>query len=323
MSVPGFIGNYQHDRGAITELGGVLYIPYAGLNGDCDPVGGDYYGFVVAIDTTSRVVTSYKPVSTEGAIWGAIASDGVSNIWAVTGNSKHPMNNWGGSEAMIRFTAGPKFSGATSDYFTPSNWHFGLDDNDGDLGSAAPVLFDIPGAAAHSHLAVVGGKGGVAILLDRMALGGLGTGNGTTGEGLYSLSVTGGALQGTQASYESTQGRYVVLYAWGTMNGCPMGNGNIMSLKVTLTPTPKLTPVWCANEGGQGSPIATTTDGTNNALVWVVGNNTLYAFDGDTGQTVFTGGGQLNGVQKWTSPIVAKGRIIVAGNGNVYAYKVP
>jgi hypothetical protein len=309
----------------MTELGGVLYIPYAGLNGDCDPAGGNYFGFVVGIDTTSRVVTSYKPQSTEGGIWGAITSDGVGSVWAVTGNSKHAMTAWGGSEALIRFTAGPKFSGATSDYFTPSNWHHPLDDMDTDLGSAAPVLFDMPGAATHAQLAVVGGKGGVAILLDRMALGGIGTGDGTTGEGLSSLSVTGGELLGSPASYVSTQARYVVLYSNGPMSGCPKAtSGNLMALKVTLTPTPALTPVWCANEGGSGSPIATTTDGTDNALVWVVGNNVLQAFDGDTGAAVFTGtGGQLAGVEKWTSPIVAKGRFIIAGNGNVYAYKLP
>jgi hypothetical protein len=326
MSVPGFVPNFQHDRGAITELGGVLYLPYSGMNNDCDPMNGFYYGYVVGIDTTTRVVTTYTPVSPEGSIWGAIASDGVSSVFAVSGNSKHPAQAWGGQEALLRFTAGPKFSKATTDYFTPSNWHNGLDDTDGDLGSSAPVLFDMPGAAEHSQLAVVGGKFGVAHLLDRANLGGVGTGNGTTGEGLYSLSVTPGWIMGTKASYTSTLARYVVLWANQGMTGCPTGYGNLMALKVTLTPSPTLTPVWCANEngGGQGSPMATTTDGMSNALVWAVGNNVLQAFDGDTGATVFAGpGGQLNGVQKWTSPIVAKGRFIIAGSGNVYAYKLP
>jgi hypothetical protein len=325
MNVPGFVANYQHDRGAITALGGVLYIPYSGMNNDCDPMNAFYYGYVVGIDTTTRVVTAYKPVAPEGSIWGSIASDGVSSVFAVSGNSKHPGQMWGGQEALLRFSAGPVFSKAATDYFTPSNWH-GLDNVDGDLGSSAPVLFDMPGAAQHGQLAVVGGKGGIAHLLDRANLGGIGTGNGTAGEGLYSLRVTNGWLLGTKASYTSSLARYVVLWSNQGMTGCPTGFGNLMALKVTLTPSPTLTPVWCANEngGGQGSPIATTTDGTSNALVWVVGNNVLQAFDGDTGAPVFTGpGGQLNGVQKWTSPIVAKGRFIIAGSGNVYAYKLP
>jgi hypothetical protein len=184
----------------------------------------------------------------------------------------------------------------------------------------------MPGAAQHGQLAVVGGKGGIAHLVDRANLGGIGTGNGETGEGLYSLRVTPAWLMGTKAAYTSTLARYVVLYANQAMSACPTGSGNLMALKVTLTPTPMLTPVWCANESGvgQGSPIATTTDGTSDALVWVVGNNVLQAFDGDTGATVFTGpGGQLAGVQQWTSPIVAKGRFIIAGSGKVYAYKLP
>jgi hypothetical protein len=326
MNVPGFYANYEHDRGAITELGGVVYIPYSGMNNDCDPMNGNYYGYVVGIDATSRVVTTYKPVSPEGSIWGAIASDGISSVFAVSGNSKHPAQTWGGQEALLRFNAGPTFSKATTDYFAPSNWH-PLDNSDGDLGSSAPVLFDMPGAAQHSQLAVVAGKGGVAILLDRANLGGIGTGNGTTGEGLYSLRVTNGWIMGTKAAYTSTMGRYVVMWSNQGMTGCPNGTGgNLMALKVTLTPNPRLTPAWCVQEnaGGQGSPIATTTDGTSNALVWVVGNNVLQAFNGDTGATVFTGpGGQLGGVQKWTSPIVAKGRFIIAGSGNVYAYKLP
>ncbi len=102
---------------------------------------------------------------------------------------------------------------------------------------------------------------------------------------------------------------------------CPMGGGNLMALLVTATSPPELQPAWCADSGGNGSPMATTTDGTSNALLWSLGGNRLHAFDGDTGTTVFTGpAGQLN-VAQWTSPIVAKGRFIIGGINAVYAYR--
>jgi outer membrane protein assembly factor BamB len=325
-SVPGFTANTQNDRGGLTILNGTLYVPYAGLNGDC----GSYHGWVVGISTTNpATVGSYSTAASQGGIWGAVASDGTS-LYAVTGNTGGAMN-WGGGEALIRFTAGPKFSGATTDYFTPSNWST-LDRYDGDLGSASAVLFDLPGATP-STLAVAAGKWGVAHLLNRAALGGIGTGNGTIGEGISSVVFAAVQNQesppgskGTPASYTTAKGRYVVLHSESniTAAACPTGSGDLVALSVTATSPPTLVPAWCANSGGKGSPIATTTDGTSNALVWIVstgGTNSLLAFDGDTGAAMATVAPPAGAtVQHWTSPIVAKGRFIVGGTNAVYAF---
>jgi outer membrane protein assembly factor BamB len=339
--VNGFTANTQNDRGGLTILNGTLYVPYAGLNGDC----GTYHGWVVGISTSNpATVAAYSTGANRGGIWGAVSSDGTS-LYAVTGNTDNTGTpaKWSGGEALLRFTAGPAFSGAATDYFTPSNWPT-LDNYDGDLGSAASVLFDLPGATP-STLAVAAGKWGVVHLLNRASLGGVGTGNGVTGEGLFSLAFS--AVQnmenppgskGTPASYTSSGTgstvRYVVLHSESniTASVCPKGSGDLLALRVTAASPPKLVPVWCAASGGKGAPIATTTDGTSNALVWIVstggsggagnaGTNDLLAFDGDTGAAVVsvTAPGSAT-VQHWTSPIVAKGRIIVGGTGAVYAY---
>jgi outer membrane protein assembly factor BamB len=322
--VTGFTANTQNDRGGLTILNGTLYVPYAGLNGDC----GSYHGWVVGISTTTpATVAAYSTTASQGGIWGAVASDGTS-LYAVTGNTGGA-TTWGGGEALIRFTAGPKFSGATTDYFTPSNWAT-LDKYDGDLGSASSVLFDLPGATP-STLAVAAGKWGVAHLLNRASLGGVGTGNGTIGEGIS--SVVFAAVQntenppgskGTPASYTTAKGRYVVLHSESNImaSACPMGSGDLIAFTVTAANPPKLVPAWCATSGGKGSPIATTTDGTSNALVWIVstgGANKLVAFDGDTGAAVTNTAAALGTIQHWTSPIVAKGRFIVGGTNAVYA----
>jgi hypothetical protein len=146
------------------------------------------------------------------------------------------------------------------------------------------------------------------------------------------MSITGNQLKGTPAAYTSTLGQYVVLRStFGAMTACPTGSsGDMMALRVTATSPPKLVPAWCVSsqpasmfEGG--AAIATTTDGTSNALVWIVGVGThrLLAFDGDTGAPVFPAGmePQLMGpVEHWVSPIVAKGRFFVAGENAVYAF---
>jgi len=329
--VPGFTATVQQDRGALELLNGTVYVPYAGLNDDC----GSYNGWVVGISTTNpATVGAFKTSAGKSGIWGAIASDGTS-LFITTGNAPGGTNEWGNQEALLRLPAGLKFSGATTDYFTPSNWKT-LDSEDADLGSSAPILFDMPGAAT-PHMAAAMGKYGVVHLLNRDNLGGVGKGDGTTGEGLYSLSIANGQIMGTAASYTSTKGRYIVLRTelGGPIRVCPNGtSGDLLGLTVTATSAPTLVPAWCAQSGGKGSPIATTTDGSSDPVVWIVstggtggiGNgpgatNKLLAFDGDTGAMLGSAappGGAT--VQHWTSPIEAKGRFYVGGTGAVYAF---
>jgi PQQ enzyme repeat len=324
-AVSGFDPTHEHDRGGLALVQGTVYIPYAGLNGDC----GTYHGWVIGISTTDPTkVGAYSTPADRGGIWGSVTSDGTS-AYAVTGNTLNA-STWGGGEALIRFNPGPQFSGASKDYFTPSNW-LTMDQEDADLGSSASVFFDVPGASP-STLALAAGKEGIAHLLNRGDLGGIGTGNGTTGEGLFSMSVTSGEIKGTPAAYTSTMGTYVVLRATtgntgiGQITVCPgSSSGDLLAMRVMPTSPPTLVPAWCANSQGAGAPIATTTDGTSNALVWIVsaqGTNQLLAFDGDTGAPVFTGGGSagtLGPIEHWTSPIVAKGRFFVGGENAVYA----
>ena len=87
--------------------------------------------------------------------------------------------------------------------------------------------------------------------------------------------------------------------------------------------------------GGCGSPFVTSTDGTNNMIVWVVGtedhatagDQRLHGYDGDTGAVLYDGGGPnelMAGTHYYsTTGIVARGRIYVAGDNKVYAFAVP
>src|SRR5205814_9712178 len=97
---------------------------------------------------------------------------------------------------------------------------------------------------------------------------------------------------------------------------------------IKLPPAPPPIPAfaWCAAQHGRGSPIATSTDGRADPLVGAVGSegdNRLRAFDGETGAGVFGGGGAaeaMGQVRRFQSPIAARGRIYVAGDGKVYAF---
>jgi hypothetical protein len=120
----------------------------------------------------------------------------------------------------------------------------------------------------------------------------------------------------------------VVLHGDGNGTSCPNGtSGELIALKIGATNPPTLKTAWCANSNGNGSPMVTMSGCGSSAVVWVVGatgGNRLYGFDGDTGMPVYTGGGaneQMKNLEHWITPMEAKGRIFVAGDGTVYAFK--
>ncbi len=72
--------------------------------------------------------------------------------------------------------------------------------------------------------------------------------------------------------------------------------------------------------------MVTTTDGTSQPVVWSVGaegSNRLYAFDGETGEVLFAGGGvdeQMGFVRRFQTPIAVNGRIFVAADDQLFAF---
>jgi len=83
------------------------------------------------------------------------------------------------------------------------------------------------------------------------------------------------------------------------------------------------------SQGGRGSPFVTSTDGSNNVVVWGIGagsDQRLHGFDGITGAVVFNGGGTnelMAGTHAFQTAIAARGRIFVATDRKIYAFSVP
>jgi hypothetical protein len=318
-----FDSSVQNQRGALLLNGGTLYVPYGGHFGDC----GDYHGWVVAVPVANPAsATAWVTQGFAGGSWapGGLASDGTA-IFAATGNTEGA-TNWGGGEAILRLGPGATFSGNTADFFTPSNWQ-DLDAQDRDLGGSGPILIDVPGATP-SQLVVALGKNGVAYLLDRNNLGGIGTGDGTMGEGVASLRVSDGPIINAAAAYTVASGNYVVFHTYGEGFGCPGDPGDLVALRIGAASPPTLTVAWCASIGGAGSPIVTTTDESSQPVIWYVGSegdNLLHALDGETGASLFAGGGaaeQMPLVRRYQTPIVVNGSVLVAAEDGLYAFTV-
>jgi hypothetical protein len=81
---------------------------------------------------------------------------------------------------------------------------------------------------------------------------------------------------------------------------------------------------WCAPmTGGPFAPIATTTDGTANPIVWYISGTRLVGVNGSTGASVVMAPGDCAGVMRFTAPIAVKGRILTGGDGKLCSWSAP
>jgi len=299
----------QNERGALAIVGTNVYVPYGGHFGDC----GTYFGWIVGVPLIQPTnVMAWATPAAGGGSWavGGVASDGI-NPFIATGNTFGAGSTWSGGEAIIRLQSGPVFSTLTNDYWAPTNWP-ALDSSDTDLGGSGALLVDVPGATP-SKLVVSLGKDGNAYLLNRTNLGGVSV-------PLAKAHISSGKIIQAAATYQTTQGTYVV---------CCGNVTNLIAFRITPTSPPTITDVWTNHEFGRGSPFVTSTDGTNNVVVWGIGSEgdqRLHGFNGDTGAVVFNGGGAnelMAGTRRFNTAIAARGRIYVANDNKVYAFTVP
>jgi hypothetical protein len=301
----------QGERSGLLFSAGQLYVVYGGKYGDCQP----YKGTVAQIDPGSHTVAAaWQTRAAGGGIWaqGGIAADAKS-LYVTTGNTSGT-NTYGDGESIVKLSPGLARSSDTADFFAPANW-LNLDNQDLDLGGteALPVnLIDKSGARSPHVIAM--GKDGYAYLVKRGNLGGIG-GPATIAQVSYSEIITGPAVYSTNS---------LDMVAFTNLNPVGCSTPGIMMLNLKPNGKSPVSVAWCADYVGSGSPIITTTDGTANPIVWVVGaggDKALHGFDALTGATVFSGAGTaMNGLHTYQTLIVAGGQFYVAADGTVYAF---
>jgi hypothetical protein len=308
-----FMAAPQNQRGGLTIHDGHVYVPYGGHAGDC----GNYHGWVVAVPQDNpQHPTAFATMVTQAGSWtpGGVTSDG-SNVFAVFGNGA-PTSTWGNSNMLARLGNGASFSGSATDYWVPTDW-MALDSGDIDItGPAIPL--DLAGSTPE-HLLVSFGKDGNVYVTNRDDLGGI---RAPVGQ----LHASNSEIINTSTLYQTAQGTYVAFRGAGA--ACPDGSAthNLVAVKITPGAPPKLTTAWCAGSGSVGSPIATTTDGKSEPIVWAIGaegDERLHGYDGDTGAVVYAGGGSgdaMMSTSRFITPIVVKGRIFVAADAQLYAF---
>jgi hypothetical protein len=331
----------QGQRGALTIIAGVLYVPFGGHFGDC----GDYHGWVVGVPLRDpRMVASWVTRAQGGGIWapGGISSDGTS-LFIATGNTIDAAT-WADGEGVFHLAPDLRRSDRTQDYFAPTDWR-DLDQRDADLGGTNPLLLDVPTEKGARALVLILGKDGRAYVLDPHDLGGI-------GGALAVATVSNRAIRTAPVTYPAGDGAFVAFQGEGTE--CPLSPGErtwligpwlkwinglralrvlrrwlkvnddeLTVLKVRSGQAPMIETAWCGSLRGAGSPIVTTTDGRSNSIVWILGaegDDLLHGFRGDTGEIVFAGGHTMAGLHHFQSLIAAEDRLYVGADGQLYAF---
>jgi hypothetical protein len=202
-----------------------------------------------------------------------------------------------------------------SSYFAPSDWK-ALDGRDADLGGSNPLPLDVPGAGGSRALVLALGKDGMAYLLDRNNLGGIG------GQ-LAAETVSESRIITSPATYGVGDNVFVALQAPGAHCPQPGPGHDLAVLRITAGSPPAMSTAWCGALRGRGSPIATTTDGHSDPIVWMLGaegDNRLHAFRGDTGEPIFASE-PLSGLRRFQTPIAVHDRLYVGADGRIYAFE--
>lgn len=305
-----FSSSTQGERSALQFFNGMLYVNYGGNDGDC----GTYFGTVIQIDpTTAKIVANWQTRAQGGGIWsqGGTAGDG-SGLFVTTGNTMGA-TTWNDGEAIIRLEPGLAHSSDPKNYFAPSNWKT-LDEQDLDLGGTEAIPIDIGEGPSPAQRLIAFGKDGNAYLVDRNNLGGVG--------GAIARETVSGSRIRTAPAVHQTKSETKIAFTNPGSDQCE--ENNITMLNITDNGKSSVGFAWCKPLNGGGAPIITTTNGSSDAIVWVVGaegDNMLHGFDAHNGHIVFAGNGTtMTGLHHFQTILATQHRLYVAADGKVYAF---
>ncbi|MBI1747422.1 MAG: PQQ-binding-like beta-propeller repeat protein [Acidobacteria bacterium] len=318
------------NRGALLLANDMVYVPFGGYAGDC----GDYHGWVVGIQKANpQAPQLYYRTPGIGphvgsGIWssGGFPADEDGNLYPATGNSFNaPALDY--SNSVLRLRPNLSFSETARDFFTPSNW-VDLNDADDDLGSSTAIIIPRQPSSRTPNMLFIAGKRGVGHLINLDAMGGVASGDGVSGEGVYSRKVAESVFS-TAAYYEDPiLGPMLFLTVAGNETICgPESRTAAMTLRQDSDGNSYYQVIWCTPPRlASASPLVTSAPGQT-GILWVVSRRTeaLHAFNAASGEELYNSnmvpGDELGGPQKFLNFIAVDGKIFLTNEQNeVMAY---
>jgi hypothetical protein len=225
VDLPGVTTAAMQERGALLVAAGRVWVPFGGLAGDCDNYKGRVVG--VRVDGSGSPIAYTVPTAREGGIWTPPGpSWGGHYLFVSVGNGASTSPPWDHSDSILRIDGNAHLYQA----FAPSSWPSD-NANDRDLGSQGPTLV--------GNWVFIDGKGGVAYVLNRAQLGGIGGQvsslplcNSYGGTAVVASTVFVPCTDGVRAVQVDGSGHlHVLWHAASSVTGSPIvGGGRVWAL---------------------------------------------------------------------------------------------
>jgi hypothetical protein len=317
----------QNERAALVEANGSVWISWAS---HCDQQ--DYHGWTIGYSATNVAqqtgVYNNTPNGNQGGIWmssGGISADNAGNLFTIAGNGTFDGNDGGADFSQTAQRLVITSSGLNSgDWFTPTN-ELALSNSDLDLGTVDGLLFDDPASGIAPHLLATADKTGRIYLLNRYGLGGYDNGPGQTNADLQDFTYGSQMFQNfgyfNNRLYVGAGGQPLAAFDYTP------GDSNLAGYLATAPSM--VTPVtFSANYATGGVQPMFSANGTANGIAWGFDTNAavLYAFAADNltkelyASNTNSSRDKAPASVKFTVPVIANGKVFVAGQGSVAVY---
>ena len=297
----------KFQRPALLLANGNIYVGFGSIE-DRTP----YHGLLFAFDQTTleqKALFNVTSSGAEGGIWmsgESPAADSAGDIYISTGNgTADGTHNF--SESIVKLS--PTLQ--ELDFFTTYNYAT-LDKTDLDLGSGNVMV--VPNQTGpYPHELIACGKPTPIYVLDRDAMGGLGTTTDNIVQRLdHQLGNTGGRDSG-QPCYGSPAMWQQNVYFAANNDVLKMFTLSTTTGMLSATPVSKGTYTYA----WPGSDPVVSSNGATNGIVWTVDSSTgtLHANDAKNVSKILYTSPSLGSTTRWVPPTVVNGHVYIALQG--------
>jgi len=296
-----------------------------------------YHGWVMSYSASTlaqEAVLNTSPNGNASGVWQSgdgLSADAAGNIYLATGNGTYDgptSGDYGDSVMKLSGPSGGQFT--IADWFTPTD-QASLSSSDDDVsGGGVLLLPDLPAGSAHIQLLVQMGKGGELYLVDRNNMGQYCSGCTSDTQIVQEIPDASLGMLGSPSYWNGWvfwgagarhQADYVRAFSFNA------GGSGLLSTSPTSESTQQFS-------FSSDSPTI-SANGNSNGILWLLDNSSygssccqiLYAFDATNLANVFYSSTQApnnrdqsGGAVKFTSPVVANGKVYAGGQASITAF---